>query len=88
MKKRTDKKGRLREALVEGVLELVLTVIFFAIGWGILSLFGMDTDKMDPDLTVLIGIAVLAVVVGAVAVMAHFVKKKRCSHSRENDKEE
>ena len=79
MKKRTDKKGKLKENLIDGLLELVLTVVFFAIGWGVLSLFGMDVEEMDSDLTVLIGIAVLAVIFGTVAVVVHFMKKKRSS---------
>lgn len=72
-----NKRGKLREGIAECLLELVLTVIFFAVGWGILSLFGINADEMDSDLTVLIGIAVFAVAIAAVVAIAHFVKKKK-----------
>lgn len=79
------KKGKLKENLIEALLEFALTMIFFVIGWGILSLFDIDTEKIDSDLTVLIGIAVIAVIFGAVALTVHFVKKKKTSQNKEKE---
>ena len=76
MKKK--KQEKLGEALAELLLELVLTVILFAVGWGVLSLFGFSFDEVDPDLTVMLGFAVIAAIAGAIAVIIYLTKKKGC----------
>ncbi len=80
-----EKRGKLGEALAEILLELVLTVILFAVGWGVLSLFGLKFDEVDPDLTVLLGIAVIAAIVGVIAVVIYFAKKKLKSKKEDNN---
>ena len=58
-----DKK-RIAEGLLEGLAELVLTLIFFGIGVCIVSLFGVDFNSpdVDHDLIVLLGIVAFFVI--------------------------
>lgn len=74
-------KGSRREAIFEAVAELIMTLIFFGIGIGIVSLFGVDIalDSVDPDLMILIGIAGFIVVFAAVYMISRFIKKKKRS---------
>ena len=71
-----DKK-RIAEGLLEGLAELVLTLIFFGVGAYIVSLFGVDFNSpdVDHDLLVLLGIAALAVIVVIVYVLVRWIKK-------------
>ena len=71
-----DKK-RIAEGLLEGLAELVLTLIFFGIGVLTVSLFGVDFDSsnMDSDLIILLGIVAVAVTVGVSVVLARWIKK-------------
>lgn len=52
-----DKK-KLKEAFFEGLLEIVLTLIFLGIGALIVSVFGVELDSpnIDFDLIVLLGV--------------------------------
>lgn len=65
------------EAIAELVIELLLTCIFFGVGYFVLSLLGISVATVDSDLTVLIGILILAVLFGGVAIGVHFVKKRK-----------
>ena len=71
-----DKK-RIRDALLEGLIEIVLTLIFFGIGAFIISLFGvrLDSASMDFDLIALIGIIVPIVLFGIVFALVQWIKK-------------
>ncbi|MBE6576816.1 MAG: hypothetical protein E7653_01595 [Ruminococcaceae bacterium] len=71
-----DKKN-LKEAFLEGLLEIVLTLVFFGIGALIVSAFGIELDSpsIDFDLIVLLGIIVLVAVFGLVCVLVQFLKK-------------
>ena len=71
-----DKK-RIAEGLLEGLAELVLTLIFFGIGAYIVSWFGVDFNSpdVDHDLLVLLGIIALAVIVVIVYVLVRWIKK-------------
>ena len=62
-----DKK-KLKEAFFEGLLEIVLTLIFFGIGALVVSAIGVELDSpnIDFDLIVLLGIIVPVVVFGFV----------------------
>lgn len=70
-------KQRLREALLEGLLEIVLTLIFFGIGVLIIRLFGipLDSPNMDGDLILLLGIVVFLVVMGTILALIQWFKK-------------
>ena len=71
-----DKK-KLKEAFFEGLLEIVLTLIFFCIGALIVSAFGVELDSpnIDFDLIVLLGIIVPVVVFGLVSALVQWLKK-------------
>ena len=71
-----DKK-KLKEAFFEGLLEIVLTLIFFGIGALIFSAFGVELDSpnIDFDLIVLLGIIVPIVVFGLVCALVKWLKK-------------
>lgn len=56
------KKSKVREALIDGLLELILTFICFGIGFGFLAIFDLTDCSEDGELTVLIGVAVIAVI--------------------------
>lgn len=71
-----DKK-RIRGALVEGLIEVVLTLLCFGIGVFIISLFGvnLDSPNIDGDLIVLLGIVVPVVIFGTVSALVQWFKK-------------
>ena len=71
-----DKK-KLKEAFFEGLLEIVLTLIFFGIGALIFSAFGvkLDSSNIDFDLIILLGIIVSVVVFGLVCTLVQRLKK-------------
>ena len=71
-----DKK-KLKEAFFEGLLEIVLTLIFFGIGALIVSTFGVELDSpnIDFDLIVLLGIIVPIVVFGLICKLVQWLKK-------------
>lgn len=71
-----DKK-RPKEAFFEGLLEIVLTLIFFGIGALIVSAFGVELDSpnIDFDLIVLLGIIVPIVAFGLICKLVQWLKK-------------
>lgn len=71
-----DKK-KLKEAFFEGLLEIVLTLIFFGIGALIVSAFGvqLDSPNIDFDLIVLLGIIVPIVVFGLICTLVQWLKR-------------
>ena len=71
-----DKK-KLKEAFLEGLLEIVLTLIFFGIGALAVSAIGVELDSpnIDFDLIVLLGIIVPVVVLGLVCALVQWLKK-------------
>mgnify|MGYP003292850356 FL=1 len=71
-----DKK-KLKEAFFEGLLEIVLTLIFFGIGALVVSAIGVELDSpnIDFDLIVLLGIIVPVVAFGLVYASVQWLKK-------------
>ena len=71
-----DKK-KFKEAFFEGLLEIVLTLIFFGIGALVVSAFGVELDSpnIDFDLIILLGIIVPVVVFGLVCTLIQWLKK-------------
>ena len=71
-------KKKIYEGLLEALVEIVLTLIFFGIGALIISLFGIKLDSLntDGDLIVLIGIIVPIVIFGIIYALVRFFKKK------------
>jgi len=70
-------KRKLKEAFFEGLLEIVLTLIFFGIGAILFSMFGVELDSknIDFDLIVLLGIIVPVVVFGLIYALVQWIKK-------------
>ena len=71
------KTKRILGAVLEGLAEIVFTLICFGIGAFIISLFGvnLDSPNVDGDLIVLLGIAVFVVIFGVVCVLVQWFKK-------------
>ena len=74
MKKDKKKNGAV---LLEGLAEIVLTLICFGIGAFIVSLFGvnLESPNIDGDLIILLGIVVLVVIFGTVHTLVQWFKK-------------
>ena len=72
-----DKK-KLSEGLLEGLLEIILSLAFFGIGAFIVSLFGVkiDSPELDGDLIILLGILVFAAVFGGIYALVRYFKKR------------
>lgn len=70
-------KTRVGEALLEILLELLMTLIFFGIGALILYLFGVNLDalNLDGDLVILLGIVAFAAIFGAMFALVAYIKK-------------
>lgn len=70
-------KTRIGEALLEILLELLMTLIFFGIGALILYLFGVNLDalNLDGDLVILLGIVAFAAIFGAMFALVAYIKK-------------
>ena len=70
-------KKKIYEGLLEALVEIVLTLIFFGIGALIISLFGIKLNSLntDGDLIVLIGIIVPIVIFGIIYALVRFFKK-------------
>lgn len=63
---------------IELIFEILLSIVAFFIGWGILSLFGYDISFSDDsaDIALLIGAMVSVAVIILVAVIFHNIKRK------------
>ena len=72
-------KKQIKEDLLDGLLEIVLSLVFCAIGALIISLFGIvpDFSKIDPDLLIVLGAVVFLVVFGIVCALLQLKKKKK-----------
>lgn len=79
-------KRRFREALLEALGELVLTLVFFGIGALVLNLFGIDISfaEADPDLIALLGILAAVACFGLVYLAVSLIKKRKREVSEEN----
>lgn len=80
------KKQKIREALLEGVMEIVLAMILFAIGFlvclGVSSVFSVDITELDFDWFVLIGIIFLAVIIAVISFVKSSFKRKDKHHMK------
>ena len=72
-------KKQIKEDLLDGLLEIILSLIFGAIGVLIISLLGIDLDasSIDLDLLILIGLVAFLAVFGITYVVIHLIKKKK-----------
>ena len=74
-------------ALLEGLVEVILSLVFFGIGAFVVGLFGVKIDSLnvDGELLVLIGIAALFAIFGLVYVLVKWVGKKIESKRKGNN---
>ena len=73
-----NKKSIINGEISEGLLEIVLSLVFFAIGFGVLSLFNLTDCDSSGDLAMLIGGAVLVLpIVIILGIKAIFKKCKK-----------
>ena len=76
-----SKKDAFKENLLEGILEIVFTVIFFGVGAGVIYLFGklfklnLDVFSMDADGVILLGVVALLVIPFIIAILVNTIKK-------------
>ena len=72
------KKKQTKETLWELILEILLALVFFAIGYGIMTIlgFGDGIDSVDPDTAILIGVIVFFAVFGVIFGLVSFALKK------------
>ena len=72
-------KKQIKEDLLDGLLEIVLSLVFCAIGALIISLLGIDlyASSIDLDLLILIGVVAFLAVFGIVFAAIHFIRKKK-----------
>ena len=87
------KKDEIGASLFEGLIEIILTLILCAVGFGLCygfgAIFKVDLGELDFDSYALIGIAalvVIGVIIGKVVESLRKRKKRRESH-KETQKE-
>ncbi|MBE7056654.1 MAG: hypothetical protein E7388_04350 [Ruminococcaceae bacterium] len=75
------KKQKMLDSLAEGVVELILLIILFAVGslvyLGISSIFSVETTDIDFDIIVLVGIISLVAIILIFALIKKFFKNKK-----------
>lgn len=79
MSKKDKTKEKMSDALAEGIVELILTIIVGGIGvvicLGVSKLFHFKINEIDPDLFVIIGCAALLVIIVVFASIITLIKK-------------
>ncbi len=79
MNKKNKKKREISDALAEGIVELILTIVFSAIGFiaclGISKIFPVKMENFDLNSFVLIGITLFVVITGVVFIIKAFIKR-------------
>lgn len=72
-------KEKLKEGCGEAVAEIVLSLIFCAIGAGVLALLGvsLSVEWLDEDLVMLIGILAIAIPAAIIFAVVHTVRKRK-----------
>lgn len=74
----TNRKSIIKGEISEGLLELIITVVFFGIGFGVLSLFDLTDCDSSGDLAILIGAAVIILpIVVIFGIKSLFEKRKK-----------
>ncbi len=76
---RYEKEKCLSWILLEGLGELLLTLLCLRIGMLVVSLFGVDvtSDTVGYDLLCLLGVVIFFAVFGAICAIIHLIKKTR-----------
>lgn len=87
--KKKKTAGKVGEALLEGLVEIVLTFVCFGVGALIFSLLGIDLDSagISDDTIILIGIIAIVVIAVAVCSIVQLFKKKAGTKSETENTE-
>ena len=73
-----NRKSIINGEISEGLLELIITVVFFGIGFGVLSLFNLTDCDSSGDLAILIGAVVIILpIVVIFGIKSLFEKRKK-----------
>lgn len=77
MKEKTTK--RLKEGCGDAVAEIIISLIFLAIGAAVLALFGIgiDAEWLDGDLIILIGIGAIFIPAGIIFAIVDIARKRK-----------
>ena len=78
-------KSERKEALMDALVELVVTVVLFGLGALVLTLFDIDLGAVDGDGIMLIGVGMIAFLGGVVWVIEILKKKKKPSDKQDDD---
>jgi hypothetical protein len=82
----TPSKGQtVKESLLDALGELIFYLIFFGIGFLVLTLLGTKDADIDPDFAVLIGLLAVFLIGGTIALAIFLVKKKKPSDPQNSD---
>lgn len=71
--------GKIGEAVLEIIVELVLSLVFLVLGVLVAGLFGADSpiDTVDGDLLVLIGIGACTAVFAVIFIAVKLIKRAK-----------
>lgn len=78
-------KSERKEALMDALVELVVTVVLFGLGALVLALFDIDLGAVDGDGIMLIGVGMIALLGGVVWVVEILKKKNKPSDKQDDD---
>ena len=71
------KKSLIKGEISEGLFEIVLYIVAFAIGTGVLALFGLSDCDTDGELSAAIGIAVIVVIALVIIGIYNLIEKHK-----------
>ena len=74
--KKSKWKENFKENLTDGIVELVLSLVFIGVGALVLRLFSIDWNAVDGDTLILIGIIALCVL-GLIGYVIYCLLKKK-----------
>ena len=75
--KKKRSKGALAQGASEAILEIILSLLAFVVGFVILLASGVDFYNVDGDLVMLLGVVVSAVPVGIGILIYYIISKRR-----------
>lgn len=81
-------KRRLRSVIGEAIAEVVVSIICFAVGYFVLTSIGCNAsiDSIDPDLTLLLGLAIILVIAVTLTKLIAIIFKKKAVTRNMNTK--
>lgn len=72
------RKEKLKDALGEGILEILLTALFFGVGFGIFALFGGVSSAVETDVEWLtaVGVLAFALIAGSIIFVCRRIRRR------------